>query len=120
MVSARRRAIESLYKGVCTIFELQKVKDPNTHLTSTIEVKVLENQKCKLSYEKITSASQTSAPATIAQSTKLFVAPEVVVKAGSKIVVTQQGRTTAFSRSGEPAIFTDHQEVKLELFKEYA
>jgi len=120
MVSARRRDIESLYKGVCTIYEMQKVKDPNTHQTTTKEVMVLENQKCKLSYENITSANQTSAPATIAQSTKLFVAPEIVVKAGSKIVVTQQGRTTAFSRSGEPAIFTDHQEVKLELFKEYA
>lgn len=120
MVSARRRAIESLYKGVCTIFELQKVKDPITHQTTTKEVMVLENQKCKLSYEKIASANQTTAPATIAQSTKLFIAPEIVVKAGSKIVVTQHAHTSAFSRSGEPAIFMDHQEVKLELFKEYA
>lgn len=120
MVSARRRAIESLYKGVCTIYELQKVKDPITHITTTKEVKVLENQKCKLSYEKIASANQTTAPAIIAQSTKLFIAPEIVVKAGSKIVVTQHGRTSEFSRSGEPAIFMDHQEVKLELFKEYA
>lgn len=120
MVSARRRAIESLYKGICTIYEQQKVTDPITRQITTKEVKVLENQKCKLSYEKITSASQTSAPATIAQSTKLFIAPEIIVKAGSKIVVTQHGRTSEFSRSGEPAIYMDHQEVKLELFKEYA
>lgn len=120
MVSARRRAIESLYKGACTIYEQQKVKDQVTHQTTTKEVMVLENQKCKLSYERIASANQTTALATIAQSTKLFIAPEIVVKAGSKIVVTQHGRTSAFSRSGEPAIYMDHQEVKLELFKEYA
>ncbi|MGB3103369.1 MAG: ABC transporter ATP-binding protein [Psychrobacillus psychrotolerans] len=119
-MSARRRAIESLYKGICTIYEQQKVKDPITHQTTTKEVMVLENQKCKLSYEKITSASQTTAAATIAQSTKLFIAPELVVKAGSKIVVTQHGRTSFFSQSGEPAVYMDHQEVKLELFKEYA
>lgn len=120
MVSARRRAIESLYKGVCTIYEMQKVKDPITHQTTTKEVMVLENQRCKLSYEKIASANQTTAAATIAQSTKLFIAPEITVKAGSKIVVTQYDRTSEFSRSGEPGIFMDHQEVKLELFKEYA
>lgn len=120
MVNARRRAIESLYKGVCTIYEMQKVKDPITHQTTTKEVMVLENQKCKLSYEKIASANQTTAAATIALSTKLFIAPEIIVKAGSKIVVTQYNRTSEFSRSGEPGIFMDHQEVMLELFKEYA
>lgn len=120
MVSARRRAIESLYKGVCTIIEKQSVKDPVTQITSTKEVTVLENQKCKLSYKNIASANQTNAPATIAQSTKLFIAPEIIVKAGSKIIVTQHGRTTKFSRSGEPGVFMDHQEVLLDLFKGYA
>ena len=120
MVSARRRAIESLYMGACTIYEQQKVKDPITHQTTTKEVMVLENQKCKLSYEKIASANQTTAPATIAQSIKLFIAPEIVINSGSKIVVTQHGKTTAFERSGEPALYSEHQEIRLELFKEYA
>lgn len=119
-MNARRRAIESLYKGVCTIIERQSVKDPITHVTSTKEVTVLVNQKCKLSYENIASANQTNAPAVIAQSTKLFLAPEIVVKAGSKIIVTQHGRTNEYSRSGEPAIHMDHQEVRLELFERWA
>lgn len=120
MVNARRRAVESLYKGECTVKEKQSIKDPITHITSTKEVTVLENQKCKLSYEKQTSSTKTNAPAIIAQSTKLFIAPEIIVKAGSKIIVTQHSKTTEYARSGEPVIYTDHQEIALELFKGYA
>ncbi|MGG0663411.1 hypothetical protein ABE042_04805 [Viridibacillus arvi] len=120
MVSARRKAIESLYKGECTIKEFQSVKDPNTHITTNKEVTVLEEQKCKLSFEKQMSSTKTNAPAIIAQSTKLFIAPEINVKAGSKIIVTQNGRTNEYSRSGEPAIYMDHQEITLELFKGYS
>lgn len=119
-MNAVRKAIESLYKGKCTIKEFKSVKDPVTHITSKKEVVVLENQKCRLSYEKIASANQTSGPATIAQSIKLFIAPEIVVNSGSKIIVTQHGKTTAFQQSGEPALYTNHQEIRLELFKEYA
>ena len=119
-MDAVRKAIESLYKGKCTIKEFKSVKDPITHITAKKEVTVLESQKCRLSYEKIASANQTNGPATIAQSIKLFIAPEIVVNPGSKIIVTQHGETTAFQRSGEPALYTHHQEIRLELFKEYA
>lgn len=119
-MNAVRKAIESMYKGECTIKEFKSVKDPNTHITKNEEVTVLENQPCKLSYEKQTSATNTNAPAIIAQSIKLFIAPEIIVKAGSKIIVTQNGKITEFSRSGEPAIYTNHQEITLELFKGYA
>lgn len=119
-MNAYRKAIESLYKGTCTIKEFKSVKGPITKITSKKEVTVLENQKCRLSYEKIASANQTTGPAAIAQSIKLFIAPEIVINAGSKIIVTQHGKTTAFERSGEPALYSEHQEIRLELFKEYA
>ena len=52
--------------------------------------------------------------------TKLFISPEVEIKPGSKIVVTQNGVTTEFSNSGKPAIYTNHQEIMLKLFEDYA
>lgn len=119
-LNAVRKAIESLYKGECTVKEFKSVTDPITRITTKKEVTVLENQKCRLSYEKIASATQTTAPATIAQSIKLFIAPEIVINPGSKIIVTQHGKTTEFKQSGEPALYTNHQEIRLELFKEYA
>ena len=39
---------------------------------------------------------------------------------GSKITVTQNGKTTDYCLSGESAVYTSHQEIALELFEDYA
>lgn len=119
-MNAVRKSLERLYTGICTIKEFQSVKDPTTHITSKKEVPVIVDQPCKLSYEKQTAAANTSAPAIIAQSIKLFLSPEIIVNPGSKIIVSQNGKTAEYSRSGEPAVYTNHQEITLELFKGYA
>lgn len=72
---AARKAIESTYTGVMMVSERQSVKDPNTHITSTKEVIVLENQPCKLSFETLSSAVQTDTVATISQGVKVFLSP---------------------------------------------
>jgi len=111
-----REMIESTYIGTVSISEYQKVKDPTTKLTTSKEVTVLENQPCRLSFESISVAVQSESAATTAQTTKLFIAPDVTVNAGSKMTVTQNGITTAYTRSGEPAVYHTHQEIMLELF----
>ena len=120
MVSRRRKAVESLYKGLCTVMVWREVEDPITHVTTFKEVPLFTDQKCKLSYEKQTSTTPTGGPAVIAQTTKLFIAPELDIPAGSKIIVTQHGKTNEYGRSGEPGIFMDHQEIVLETFKGWA
>ena len=50
----------------------------------------------------------------------LFIAPEVEIPSGSKITVTQNGKTTDYCRSGESAVYTSHKEIALELFEDYA
>ncbi|MEK8198344.1 hypothetical protein [Lysinibacillus sp. FSL M8-0134] len=120
MVSARRKAVELLYTGLCTLTVWAEVENPVTHATEHKEVPLFTNQKCKLSYEKQTSTTPAGGPALIAQTTKLFIAPELDIPAGSKIIVTQHGKTSEFARSGKPAIYTDHQEIMLEAFERYA
>ena len=116
-----RRAIESLYKGSCTVKTWEEIKDPITRITkSKKEGAKFENQPCRLSIEKQTSTANTLGPAVISQTTKLFIAPELDIPAGSKIIVTQNGKTTEYTRSGEPAVYTNHQEITLELFRGYA
>jgi len=44
----------------------------------------------------------------------------VDIPEGSKITVTQNGVTHDYERSGKPAVYSCHQEVPLELFKEWA
>ena len=106
---AARKAIESTYSGVCTILERRDVRDEKTKITrKNEEVPVVENQPCKLSFEKLNAVVQTDTAAKLTQGTKLFIAPEIKIKPGSKIIVEQNGTTTEYSASGEPAVYFSH------------
>lgn len=116
MVKARK-AIESLYVGTCTITE-QKKNQKSNKSTGFSEVVVLENQPCRLSFTTIKSTTPTEIGASsVSQVVKLFIAPEIEAKPGSKLTITQNGITTEYKNSGEPAIYMTHQEIILELFK---
>lgn len=117
---AARAAIESTYEGVCTVIEYGDTTDEKTKITRQGEVVKIENQPCKLSFEKLAAAVGTDTAAEITQGVKLFVAPETPIQAGSKILVTQNGVTTAYSASGEPAVYFSHMEIRLELFRGWA
>ena len=52
------------------------------------------------------------------QTIKLFISPLVNVPAGSKITVTQNNQIQVYKASGQPAVYTNHQEIELELFDE--
>ena len=112
---AARKAIESTYEGVMTVSEYKQYTDPVTHITRMQWVVVLEDQPCNLSFEKVTTAIQTEAAATISQAVKVFVSPDVTIKAGSKLKITQNGVTTEYTSSGVPAVYATHQEIMLEL-----
>lgn len=118
---AARKAIESTYSGVCTVIERRDVRDERTKITrKNEEVPVVENQPCKLSFEKLNAVVQTDTAAKLTQGTKLFIAPEIKIKPGSKIIVEQNGTATEYSASGEPAVYFSHSEYMLELFKGWA
>lgn len=113
-----RKAIESGYIGTFTVTEHQKVTKPN-HTTGFSDVDVLINQPCRLSFSSSPSTSDGDI-AEIKQTVKLFFAPEIDVKEGSKITVTQNGVTTAYKQSGTTAVYSTHKEILLELFKGWA
>ena len=116
MVKARE-AVESLYDGKCTIIEYKKVKKKDMS-TDFQEVVILENEPCRLSSNSISTTGQTDTLASsIVQIVKVFLAPEIQVKPGSKFIITQNGVTTEYKSSGVPAYYSTHQEVILELLK---
>ena len=112
-----RAAIERLYKGLCSV--KVKVSSVNEETGETVftEKAVLTEQPCRLSFQSRNSADGYN---TVSQSVVLFIAPEVEIPSGSKITVTQNGKTTDYCRSGESAVYTSHQEIALELFEDYA
>ena len=114
-----RKAIESMYDGTCTVTEYQEYIKPNKS-TGYHEVVVLEEQPCRLSFSSSPNTNQTESAAQLVQTIKVFLAPDVRVQAGSKLTITQNGVTTEYKSSGEPALYQTHQEIMLELFKGWA
>lgn len=119
MITARK-AIESRYKGRCTILEKKKVKDETTKATALRDIAVLSDQPCRLSYSSSGTANQTDTVSNIEQAIKLFIAPEIKIVPGSKLRITQNEVTIDYISSGVPAIYETHQEVCLEIEKERA
>ena len=110
-----RKAIEATYDGTCRIYRMRPVKDPDTKVTRQEEVLVQEGIPCHLSYSSAVPAAGSSTAASVVQSIKLFLAPEPVIPPGSRIEVTQQGRTESYDQSGQAAVYSSHQEILLEL-----
>jgi len=111
-----KNAIESMYEDTFNLVEYQKVVGAN-HVTSFQEVTVQSNIPCRLSFSSANSASKQEANNSVAQTIELFTAKTVDIKEGSKIVVTHDGGTYYFKRSGIPSVYKTHQEVMLEDFK---
>ena len=118
-IAIARKEIESHYDSICDIIERQSVIENNITKDKK-EVTVESEKPCRVSFEDIYANTETDTETQKNQKIKLFIAPELVIKPGSKIVVKGRGRTTTYKNSGEPAIYNTHQEIMLELWKGWA
>ena len=114
---AARKAIEATYSGTLSVTEMRKTKDERTKLTKDEAAVVLEGQPCRVSFGTLKAAVQSDSAASATQAIKLFVSPDVAVRAGSKITVTQDNVTADYACSGIPAVYPTHQEIILERFR---
>lgn len=119
--AAARAALEKFhYKDRCSVVEYRDAKDPKTKLTRKQEVTVLEGQPCKLSFKTITNAAGSETATAVSQTVKLFLAPEITIAPGSKLVIEHEGRTDVYAQSGLPAVYPTHQEIMLTAFERRA
>ncbi len=118
-----RKAIESLYRDTCTVVIRESYIKAN-QVTAFRERNLIENQPCKISFSKAISTypvtSNDGIASTVTQDIKLFISPEIDIPPGSKIIVTHFGKSIAYQGSGVPAVFANHQEIRLELFSKWA
>lgn len=112
--------LSALWIGKCTIYEYQSVTDPNTFQTTQKEVAVLVDEPCRLSYRHEQATNISSGAAVVSQSITLFIRPDLVINPGSVIEITQHGVTTKYKGSGQPAIYSNHQEIVLQLYEDNA
>lgn len=121
MVEAHRKALEKhMWNGRCVVKVWEEYEDPITFVTKHGEVTKYTELPCKLSHKTFTATSSTGAGAIITKEIKLSLGNEFDIPPGSKIIVTQNGITENYTRSGKAAVFRVHQEIPLELFKRYA
>lgn len=115
-----RKDIERLYTDTCSIIEYRSVKHPGSYITcpNHEEVTVRENVPCRVSHKYNTLAPAASGDVpSIELLSKLIISPDVLVKPGSKIVVTRDGVSTAYKCSSAPARYFTHQEIMMELLE---
>lgn len=115
-----KKAIALLYEDTCTIYANIPVLDEATGITEYRETALHENVPCRISFGSAAAVAADEAAPEVQQTITLFLAPEVDVPAGCKISVTREGNTVNYSRSGVPSVYKTHQEIKLELFEDYA
>lgn len=115
-----KKALQKLYVGRCDVFEYGQAKDPVSKITGHQESKVHTAKPCRLSIVSSPAVAESSGANIPKQIIKLFMDPEVAIKSGSKIVVTQNGKTAAYKNTGEPAMHTNHQELTLEIFERWS
>ena len=102
--------IATLYFDSMDINRKEKVKDPNTGVTTMQEVLKYSNLQCSLDKgSEVTTAGETGT-AYISAAYKLFCRPTVDIKVGDKLVITYNGRTEEFE-AGDPYPYKSHQEI---------
>ena len=120
-------AIKSLWKGNCSVYIKEEFFDNITKRTEFTEKPLFENQPCRISFRlpfrlsfKATAVSSNDiSVASVRQTISLYISNKVLIPPGSKIVVTQNGVTDTYQRSSKPSVYTHHQEILLELFKDW-
>lgn len=105
----QRQAIEATYDGICNVFTSKKVKVDGE--TKTEWLPTIENKPCAFSQNKLTAVNQSDTKGEINYTAKLFIAPEINIPPGSKIVVEQYGEVYNLSQTGRPFTYPTHKEI---------
>ena len=118
-------ALRRLWTDRCDVFVRESAVNPENGRNVATERRIHADLPCRmsfrLSFETVRGVRDVGDAAVSAgQAVKLFLAPEIVVPAGSKIVVRRGIHETVFARTGIPAVFEGHQEVRMERLERWA
>ena len=103
--------LESTYFDRCTIKRKGKIKNPNTGITETKEVIIVEDVKCALS-KKDTPIMTSDGVGKLAFSHLLFLNPNVDMQEGDTVEVTTIGKISIYLAS-KPFYYSSHSETLL-------
>lgn len=120
-----KNPLSLIWTGKVTIYEYQDKTNPETFQTTHELVAVVTDEPCRVSFGEHayafgkTVSTENGSPV-ISQTITLFIRPDLDIKAGSVIEVTQNNVTTKYKRAAQPAVHSNHQEILLELYEDHA
>ena len=103
--------LESTYFDKCTIKRKEKIKNPTTGVTETVEKIIAENVKCALS-KKDTPIMTSDGVGKLAFSHLLFLNPNIDLQEGDTVEVTTMGKISIYLAS-KPFHYSSHSETLL-------
>ena len=103
--------LESTYFDKCTIKRKEKIKNPNTGVTETVEKIICENVKCALSKNDV-QAMQVDGMGKLSYSHLLFLSPNINLQEGDTVEVISMGKISIYLAS-KPFIYPSHSQTLL-------
>ncbi|MEG2596972.1 MAG: hypothetical protein RR977_00980 [Oscillospiraceae bacterium] len=111
---SEQMALEDTYDSTMSVYERRFV----TREAKQVEEEILVYQDFPCAISRVRAGSL-KANQPVSQSllgelkyeNKIFTAPHLTIKAGSRITVTQYGKTISFVSCGEPLLYLTHQEI---------
>ena len=104
--------IATLYFDSMDIYRKEKVKDPNTGISTMKEILKYSNINCCLDKGNETTITGETGTASIISPYKLFCRPTVDIQAGDTLEIHYHGRVETFE-AGDPYPYKSHIETTL-------
>lgn len=117
MVNGYSEAIKSLWTGLANVTVLDNSLNASNGRTEQTERTLYENEPCRVSHKAVNSVNEQDGTAVVIQSAVLLIDVSICIPEGAIIEITQNGVTKVYERSGNPAYYTEHQEIPIELHK---
>ena len=104
--------LESTYFDKCTIKRKEKIKNPNTGVTETVEKIICENVKCALSTHNNDNVISVDGVGKVVQIHELFLNPNINLQEGDVVEVFSIGRLFIYLAS-KPFYYSSHSQTLL-------
>lgn len=122
MVEKVKKAIAPFYTDRCTVYEKRAVNiNGRTRFEKTEKYTLIP---CRISSKAYlfgeNAASESKNLLKLSKKTRVFLPTEYIVEPGSIIEVTTKGHKKVFAKSGDMSFYDTHNEVMVELLKNYS
>lgn len=116
----RTKILSRMWTDRCDVYVSEQTTQSDTGRTVMQERRLHQDILCRVSFRRGIEAMgvvrdvQGAAMESV-QVVRLFLTPDIEIPPGSRVIVRRgNGQTLHFARTGVPAVFEGHQEVRME------